>query len=99
MKPSKASKTLLAILTIMTVMMALLVPSPVYAAKEPPPPPPPPSNDTGGKSSGPSHSAKDLPENTSVVVTNNGTPVSLAAQLTTDILSGRCPTPNMSSSV
>ncbi len=89
MKQSKASKTLLAILTILTVMMALIVPSPAYAAKEPPPPPPPPSNDTGGKGSGPSHSsAKDLPDDTTLVVTENGTPVSLAAQLTVDALSG-----------
>lgn len=84
MKQSNASKTLLAIVTILTVMMALLVPSPAYAAKEPPPPPPPPSNDTGGKISGPSHSAKDIPNDTTVVVTANGTPVSLAAQLATD---------------
>jgi hypothetical protein len=74
-------------------MMALIVPSPAYAAKEPPPPPPPPSNDTGGKVKGPSHSAKDVPNDTTVVVTNNGTPVSLAAQLATDIFSSATPPP------
>ncbi len=87
MKQSTASKTLLAIVTILTVMMALIVPSPAYAAKEPPPPPPPPSNDTGGQGK-PSHSSvKDLPADTTVVVTDNGTPLSLASQLTVDALS------------
>jgi hypothetical protein len=87
MKQSTASKTLLAIVTILTVMMALIVPSPAYAAKEPPPPPPPPSNDTGGQGK-PSHSSvKDLPADTTVVVTDNGTPMSLASQLTVDALS------------
>ena len=89
MKQSTASKTLLAIITILTVMMALIVPSPAYAANEPPPPPPPPSNDTGGNGGKPSHSSvKDLPADTTVVVTDNGTPLSLASQLTVDALSG-----------
>jgi hypothetical protein len=95
MKQPAARKSFLGIITILTVIAALLVPAPVFAAGGPghePPPPKPPSNDLGKKTNPGKNSpvsVSDLPGDTSVVVTNQGTALPLAAKLSIQALSAR----------
>jgi hypothetical protein len=96
MAQSARSRSLIALVIIFIFMAALLFPAPAYAAGpgHEPPPPKPPTNDLGKKDKpdkSPSHPAVDLPGDTSLVVTNNGTSLPLASLLSARAISANSP--------